>query len=143
MLFRWWINISSLGDKMGRALKKKGKSSKVQIPKRYLQIGVVLFCVFIIGGGFYNLLENPPIAIPLQNGYSSLHPYLSDQTVTEGYVIMLTNLFMVTGFWLTYKSSQVAYDKNKANRYLLFGIILIIVGLSGNYAILRIKRNIL
>lgn len=128
---------------MGKALKKTGRKSKVQIPKKYLQIGVVVFCVFIIGGGFYNMLENPPIAIPLQNGVSSLHPYMSDQTVTEGYVIMLTNLFMVIGFWLTYKSSQVAYDKTKANRYLMFGILLIILGLGSNYAILNIKRNLL
>ncbi len=122
---------------------RKSGSNKVQIPKKYLQIGVVVFCVFIIGGGFYNLLENPPIAIPLENGYSSLHPYMSDQTVTEGYVIMLTNLFMVIGFWLTYTSSQVTYDKQKADRYLIMGIILIIVGLSGNYAILNIKRGLL
>ena len=128
---------------MGKALKNTGKGSKVQIPKKYLQIAVVLFCVFIIGGGFYNLLENPPIAIPLQNGVSSLHPYMSDQTVTEGYVIMLTNLFMVTGFWLTYKSSQVTYDKTKADRYLMLGIILIITGLAGNYGILNIKRGLL
>ena len=124
-------------------MRKSRSTSKVQIPKKYLQIGVVVFCVFIIGGGFYNLLENPPIAIPLENGYSSLHPYMSDQTVTEGYVIMLTNLFMVIGFWLTYTSSQVAYDKTKADRYLIMGIILIIVGLSGNYAILNIKRGLL
>ena len=124
-------------------MRKSWSTSKVQIPKKYLQIGVVVFCVFIIGGGFYNLLENPPIAIPLENGYSSLHPYMSDQTVTEGYVIMLTNLFMVIGFWLTYTSSQVAYDKKKADRYLIMGIILIIVGLSGNYAILNIKRSLI
>ena len=127
---------------MGKALKKTGKSSKVQIPKKYLQVGIVVFCVFIIGGGFYNLLENPPIAIPMENGYSSLHPYMSDQTVTEGYVIMLTNLFMIIGFWLTYKSSQVAYDRTKANRYLMMGIIMIIVGLAGNYVILNIKSNL-
>jgi hypothetical protein len=128
---------------MGNALRKSGTKSKVQIPKKYLQIGIVLFCVFIIGGGFYNLLENPPIAIPLQSGVSSLHPYMTDQTVTEGYVVMLTNLFMVIGFWLTYKASQVAYDKQKANRYLAFGIFLIILGLASNYAILNIKRNLL
>lgn len=124
-------------------MRKSGNSSKVQIPKKYLQIGVVVFCVFIIGGGFYNLLENPPIAIPLENGYSSLHPYMSDQTVTEGYVIMLTNLFMVIGFWLTYTSSQVTYDKTNADRYLMMGIILIFVGLAGNYVILNIKSNLL
>ncbi len=135
--------ISSIGDRVGKALKKTGSTSKVRIPKRYLQMGTVVFCIFIIGGGFYNLLENPPTMIPLQNGYSSLHPYMSDQTVTEGYVIMLTNIFMIVGFWMTYKSSQVAYDKTKANRYLMFGIIFIITGLLGNYAILNIKRNLM
>ena len=131
------------GKKVGNTTRKTRRKSKVQIPKNYLQVGVVLFCVFILGGGFYNLLENPPIAIPLQNGVSSLHPYLTDQTVTEGYVVMLTNLFMVIGFWLIYKASQVTYDKPKANRYLMLGIFLIVIGLSGNYAILRIKRNLL
>lgn len=128
---------------MGKALRKSGSKSRIQIPKRYLQFGLVVFCVFILGGGFYNLLENPPIAIPLQNGYSSLHPYMSDQTVTEGYVIMLANLFMVAGFWLTYKSSQISYNKEKANRYLMMGIILIFFGLAGNYAIMNIKRNLM
>lgn len=135
--------MSSVGKKMGKANIKTRRKSKVRIPKKYLQIGVVLFCVFIIGGGFYNLLENPPIAIPLQSGVSSLHPYLTDQTVTEGYFVMLTNLFMVTGFWLTHKASHVTYDKPKANRYLIIGIILIVLGLSSNYAILRIKRNLI
>jgi hypothetical protein len=135
--------MSSVGKKMGKALRKTGSKSKVQIPKKYLQIGVVLFCVFILGGGFYNLLENPPIAIPLQSGVSSLHPYLSEQTATEGYVVMLTNLFMVAGFWLTHKASQVTYDKPKANRYLMMGIFLIAIGLASNYAILRIKRGLL
>jgi hypothetical protein len=135
--------MSSARKKREKTPRKTGSKTKVQIPKNYLQIGIVLFCVFIIGGGFYNLLENPPIAIPLQSGVSSLHPYMTDQTVTEGYVVMLTNLFIIVGFWLTYTASQVAYDRPKANRYLMIGIILIVLGLSGNYAILRIKRNLL
>jgi hypothetical protein len=68
---------------------------------------------------------------------------MSDQTVTEGYVVMLTNLSIVIGFWLTYTSSQVAYDRTKANRYLMMGIALIFLGLAGNYAILNIKRGLI
>jgi hypothetical protein len=113
------------------------------IPKKYISFAVVLFCLFILGGGIYNILEDPPSIIPLQTGYSSLHPYLNEQTSTEGFVIMLINGFIITGFYMTYRSSQVAYNRTAANRWLMAGIALIILGFGGNYLILRLKMNLL
>ena len=127
-------------------MSKRGKRkmrSRIEIPKRYLQAGVVVFCIFILGGGFYNILENPPSIIPLQNGYSSLHPYFSSQTSTEGYVVMLTNLFMFTGFWMIHKSAQVTYDTTGANRWLMAGIAGVVTGIASNYALIQIKQSIL
>jgi hypothetical protein len=127
-------------------MSKKGRrkmNSRIEIPKRYLQAGVVVFCIFILGGGFYNILENPPAIIPLQNGYSSLHPYFTSQTATEGYVVMITNLFIFIGFWMTYKSTQVAYDRTGANRWLMGGIAAVFTGLASNYALIQIKQSIL
>jgi hypothetical protein len=126
-----------------RRAKRARRTSEVQIPKRYLSIAVVTFCLFILGGGIYNILENPPTIIPLQSGYSSIHPYMSDQTVTEGYVIMLTNAAIVAGFYMTYRSTQVAYNRSNANRWLIAGIFLIVLGFGGNYVILQIKRGLL
>jgi hypothetical protein len=103
----------------------------------------VIFCLFVLGGGIYNILENPPTIIPLQNGYSSIHPYMSDQTVTEGYVIMLTNAATVAGFYMAYRSTQVTYNRTSANRWLIVGIALIILGFGGNYIILQVKRSLL
>ncbi|MBT3284294.1 hypothetical protein HN807_06095 [Candidatus Bathyarchaeota archaeon] len=127
-------------------MSKRGKRktrSKIEIPKKYLQAGVVLFCIFILGGGFYNILENPPSIIPLQNGYSSLHPYFTAQTSTEGYVVMLTNLFIFMGFWMIHKSTQVTYDTTGANRWLMAGIIAVFAGIASNYTLIQIKQSIL
>ncbi len=122
---------------------RRKRKSRIEIPKRYLQAGVVVFCIFILGGGFYNILENPPSIIPLQNGYSSLHPYYTSQTATEGYVVIITNLFIFIGFWMIYKSTQVAYDRTGANRWLMAGIVAVFAGLASNYALIQIKQSLL
>jgi len=129
----------------GYDMSKKGRrktKSRIEIPKRYLQVGVVVFCIFILGGGFYNILENPPTIIPLQNGYSSLHPYFTSQTSTEGYVVMMTNLFIFIGFWMIHKSTQVTYDRTGANRWLMGGIVAVFAGLASNYALIQIKQSV-
>ena len=135
--------MSSKRKRRGKAFRKSRKTSKIMIPKKYLSFAVVLFCLFIIGGGIYNILESPPSIIPLQTGYSSLHPYMNEQTSTEGYVIMLINGFIIAGFYMTYRSTQVAYNRTAANRWLMAGIALIILGFGGNYLILQLKRGLL
>lgn len=135
--------MSSSRKRSKRTLSRPGKQSKILIPKKYISFSVVLLCLFILGGGIYNLLENPPPGLSLPGGYTSLHPYLTEQTSTEGYVMMLINGFIIAGFYMTYRSTQIAYDRPAANRWLIAGIALIILGFGGNYLILNIKQNIL
>jgi len=135
--------MSSKRRRKGSIFRRTGRTSRIMIPKKYISFAVVLFCLFILGGGIYNILEEPPSIIPLQTGYSSLHPYLNEQTSTEGFVIMLINGFIILGFYMTYRSSQVAYNRTAANRWLMAGIALIILGFGGNYLILRLKMNLL
>jgi len=127
--------------------KRKGKplnkTTKIMIPKKYLSFAIVLFCLFILGGGIYNILEKPRSIIPLQTGYTSLHPYMNEQTSTEGYVIMLINGFTIAGFYMTYRSTQVAYNRTAANRWLMAGIALIMLGFGGNYLIIQLKQGLL
>jgi len=131
--------------------KNKGKpkssplrKSRIQIPKKYISIAVVVFCLFIIGGGVYNILESPNSMVTLSsNSFSFLHPYTNEQTSTEGYVVMLVDSFLIVGLYMTYRSTQIAYNRQAANRWLMFGIVLIIIGFGGNYALLRIKAAVL
>jgi hypothetical protein len=103
----------------------------------------VIFCLFILGGGIYNILESPQTMVQVRNGFSSIHYLMSDQTVTEGYVIMLANTATFAGFYMTYRSTQVTYNRTSANRWLMIGIALIVLGVGGNYLIIQVKRSLL
>ena len=103
----------------------------------------VLFCLFVISGGFYNILKNPPPYLPYYDRVLTLHPYLSDQTVYESIFVFLTNSAMFFGLWLAYRSTQIAYDREKANSRLLLGIGFAVVGLFGNHLIYEMKKAVL
>ena len=105
--------------------------------------GSVLFCLFVISGGFYNILENPPPYIPYYDRVLTLHPYLSDQTVYESIFVFLTNAAMFFGLWLSYRSTKIAYDREKANTRLLLGIGFTMAGLFGNHLIYEMKKAVL
>lgn len=130
-------------SKRRRRRPRPRKRGKIEIPKQYISLAVVLFCLFIIGGGIYNILEEPASMLGLPSGPSSLHPYLNEQTSTEGWIMMLINGFTILGFYMTYRSTQVAYDRTSANRWLMGGIALIILGFGGNYLILNLKQSLL
>jgi hypothetical protein len=127
-----------------RSSKKKSRRVKrFTVPPSFLAWAIVLFCLFVISGGFYNILENPPPYIPYYDRILTLHPYISDQTVYESIFVFLTNAAMFTGLWLSYRSTQIAYDRDKANSRLLIGIGFAAVGLLGNYLIYEMKKTVL
>jgi hypothetical protein len=129
-----------------RSSKKKSRGRGVKrftVPPSALAWAIVLFCLFVISGGFYNILENPPPYIPYYDRILTLHPYMSDQTVYESIFVFLTNAAMFTGLWLSYRSTQIAYDRDKANSRLLIGIGFAAAGLLGNYLIYEMKKTVL
>ncbi|MCW4014729.1 MAG: hypothetical protein NWF07_17310 [Candidatus Bathyarchaeota archaeon] len=130
-------------SKKGKPKSSPLRKSRIEIPKKYISVAVVAFCLFIIGGGVYNILEEPNSMVTISStSYSFLHPYTNEQTSTEGYVVMLVDSFLIAGLYMTYRSTQIAYNRSSANRWLMFGIILIILGFGGNYALLRIKAAV-
>lgn len=137
-----------MSSKKRREIKSKSrtrtvKKSKIEIPKKYVSLALVLFCVFIIGGGIYNILEEPPLAIGIGGLPSSLHPYINEQTAIEAWIMMLIDGAIVIGFYMTYRSTQVSYNRTAANRWLMGGIALIILGFGGNFLMLQLKQSLL
>ena len=104
--------------------------------------GSAVFCLFVISGGFYNILENPPPYIPYYDRVLTLDPRLGEQTVYESIFVFLTNSAMFFGLWLAYRSTQIAYDREKANSRLLLGIGFAVVGLFGNHLIYEMKKTV-
>ena len=129
---------------MSKRRRSRGfKLGSFRIPTNAVAWGAVVFGLFILSGGVYNILENPPIYIPYGDRYLTLHPYLSEQTVYESIFVFICNAAAFLGLWMSHRSAQVAYDRSKANRWLMLGIGLTLAGLSGNYLIIEMKRAIL
>ena len=110
------------------------------IPGRWIRIAAVAFCLFILGGGVYSVLLNPPSMVQYGMSMISIHYRSDEQTLNESIMALITNALMFLGFYLAQKGTEVAYDRSKANRYMIIGIGLTLMGLSGNYYIISVKN---
>lgn len=92
-----------------------------------------MFCVFVAGGGIYDLVEKPPfpVLVPWTGQFSSVGDHPGEQTLSESLSSMFLYLSMISGLIVISKSSRVKNDPKKANITLLAGMALIILGLAG------------
>lgn len=121
-------------------LKHKSRT-RIRVPLALVTASVVLFTVFIVGGGIYDLLDNPLAIVAGPQGWISIHPLLSEQTLNESILSMILNILIFTGLFTSYRSTQIVYDSKRATTMLVLGIALILLGLSGSYYLVRIKLS--
>ena len=112
--------------------------------KALIKVALILFCVFIAGGGIYDLVEKPSFLVvnPWTGQISSIHYYRGEQTLIESLSSMFFYLCMISGLIVTSKSSQVKDDTRKANLMLVAGMALFILGLAGCYHLIFLRRNV-
>ena len=131
---------------MAHPASKAKDVSKIRRNKRleaisgYAGIAMVIFIVFLLGGGVYDVIVVPAATLRTSSGsYTSISPYAGEQTINESIVSMFLAGFAIVGLFLVYKSAQVLYDKSKANISLMIGLSLAIVGIAGAYVLLLLK----
>jgi len=85
--------------------------------------------IFLLGGGVYDLLEKPLVAIISSGGRIIVYyPYaLNEQFLVESMIIMITYAMGVVGLILTYQSTKYVYRPRQAFILLLVGCVLIVV----------------
>jgi hypothetical protein len=90
---------------------------------------VVGLSVFLLGGGIYDILIKPIVAIVASGGrIITFYPFgLSEQFLLESIVIMIFYALGVAGFLIAYRSTKYAYNPRQAYRFLLVGAALLIV----------------
>jgi hypothetical protein len=100
---------------------------------------VVATCIFLLGGGLYDLLEKPLVAVVATGGRIIVfYPYtINEQFLMESIVVMVGYVIGVVGFLLTYQSTKYAYRPRQAYILLLVGCVLIIT------AYIFIERSLL
>lgn len=89
---------------------------------------VVITSVFLLGGGVYNLLEQPLVAVIGAEGRIIVfYPFaLNAQFLLESFVVMASYTIGVIGFLLAYQSTKYAYRPRQAFILLLIGCVLIV-----------------
>ena len=84
--------------------------------------------VFLLGGGIYDILEQPIIAFVSEGRIIPYYPQaLNEQLLGESVASMVLYSLGIVGLILTYQSTKYAYRPRQAFILLLVGCVLIIV----------------
>jgi hypothetical protein len=112
--------------------------------KALVKVALILFCVFVAGGGIYDLVDKPSAleVVPWTGRPSSVHYDRREQTLNESLSSMFFYLCMICGLIVSSKSCRVKDDARKASFMLVAGMALVLLGLTGCYHLTFLKRNV-
>lgn len=90
---------------------------------------VVAFSIFLLGGGVYDILEQPLAVIPISSTrILFFYPYsVHEQSVLESLFVMVSYSLGVVGVLVMYQSTKYAYKPRQAFIMLLSGAVLILL----------------
>ena len=100
---------------------------------------VVATSLFLLGGGIYDVLIQPIVAIVASGGrIISFYPYgITEQLLLESVIIMVFYAMGFAGFLIAYRSTKYAYSPRQAYRFLLVGCVLLLI------AYVLVEQNLL
>jgi hypothetical protein len=101
---------------------------------------LVIFILFIVSGGIYEVINHPPSLVGDQSGgATSIYLGASEQTSSEFVLSFLLYGMTFVGIILIYRGSRIYYDKQSANTQVALGIILSASGFLILLLLYRIK----
>jgi hypothetical protein len=115
--------------------RRRSKKFQLRIPKTLLLFGFIALATFIMGGGIYDLLDNPVSVLPGPGGgWIAVHPIMHEQTLNESILSMVFYIFIFSGFILSYRSSQIRFNPRQSKMMMAIGLALLIIGvIAANY----------
>lgn len=99
-------------------------------PSPFLVSAVLIaFSVFLLGGGIYDILEKPLVAIVLSGGRPLFYMpgSMNQQLIAESIYIMILYTVGIAGFLFMYRSTKYVYKPRQAFMLLLLGCVFIVV----------------
>lgn len=93
-----------------------------------IAVAVTAVSIFFLGGGVYDLLEQPAFAVFIQGRIYPIYPYsLGEQFLGESMLVMILYGLGTAGLLVTYQSTKYAYRPRQAFMLLLMGVLLIVI----------------
>ena len=112
------------------------------LPGKSLAAIVVYIVLFLLQTGIVYLIIREPPALgsnPQTGDPMFLYPNINESFIIEGIVASIFIFLCSLGFIFLYQASQYVYNKNTAIRYLIVGIILIVIAFATLQAMITIK----
>lgn len=96
-------------------------------------IGILLIVVtlFILGGGVYDIMEQPISVLPTPSNPIFYYSGMTDQTLNESLIFILFLIMGISGGYLTFRSTRHAYRPREAKMFLSIGMTLLILAFIG------------
>jgi len=90
---------------------------------------IVAFSIFLLGGGVYDILEKPMVAIPISSTrILFFYPYtVHEQSILESLFVMMSYSLGIAGVLVMYQSTKYAYKPRQAFIMLLSGAVLLLL----------------
>ena len=125
MVSRIKTRLSSLGFRLQRAIRKIATAK----PSIFVIASVIVVStVFFLGGGVYDFLAQPLIAVPMGRRVLFFYPYsVHEQAVLESLLVMTSYVMGFFGVFLMYQSTKYAYKPRQAYILLLSGVVLLLI----------------
>jgi len=98
--------------------------------------------ILLLGGGVYDILEDPPTLFPGQTSWLFYYPSLHDQTITGSLIVMIVYTIGFAGLLLIYQSTKYAYRPRQAFILLLTGLPIILLTYFYCETIINLKLGI-
>ena len=131
---------------LGFASRKAYQRITTAKPSVFLVAAIVAgVSIFLLGGGIYDLLEQPLLGIPVGRRILFFYPgTLSEQTVLDSMFAMVSYFFGVAGILLMYQSTRYAYRPRQAFMLLLAGAIFFLMAfvLMENLVFIKLTANL-
>ncbi len=114
---------------MGFTLRRTYRKLTTAKPSVFIVAAIVAgLSIFFLGGGVYDILEKPLVAIPIGRQILFFYPgTIQEQTILDSLFIMLSYFFGLIGLLLAYQSTRYAYRPRQAFILLLMGAMFILI----------------
>ena len=134
----WRQNRNAQENQKGEA-KKKVRFSKDNW-KTLKAVLIVIACLYVMSGGFYNRLIKPGQFAYWQGNWYNISPKMDEQTTSESLLVFVCYATTFLGILLMASSGTSKKSRLTANRLMLLGLSLFLAGWIGSYLLLEMKR---
>ena len=100
---------------------------------------LIAACIFTLGGGVYDIMENPIRVLPTPSNPVFWFSGMTDQTFNESAYFIIFLIIGISGGYTTFISSRYAYRPREGRMLLLIGIAMMIIATVGSEVILSWK----